>query len=72
MKESLRKYIDLLVGGFIMAFGTTVSIALLFNDFLPINSLTDFLGVTLAFTLTYAELGYIIKFLLPMTKGAQN
>jgi len=72
MKESLRKYIGLLVVGFIMAFGTTVSIALLFNDFLPINSVTDFLGVTLAFTLIYAELGYIIEFLLPMAKRAQN
>ena len=72
MKESLRKYIGLLVVGFIVAFGTTVSIALLFNDLLPINSAADFLGVTLAFTLIYAELGYTIEFLLPMAKGAQN
>ncbi|KPU63891.1 hypothetical protein EP1X_01485 [Thermococcus sp. EP1] len=72
MKGSLRKYIGLLVVGFIMAFGTTVSIALLFNDFLPIKSATDFLGVMLAFTLIYTELGYAIEFLLPMAKGAQN
>jgi|Deesub1362B_J571_1020462.scaffolds.fasta_scaffold00059_69 hypothetical protein len=72
MKGSIRKYIGLLVVGFIMAFGTTVSIALLFNDFLPIKSVTDFLGAMLAFTIIYAELGYAIEFLLPMAKEAQN
>lgn len=72
MRESLRKYIGLLTVGFIMALGTTVSIILLFNEFLPINSVAEFVGATLIFTIVYAELGYALEFILTMPKEAQN
>lgn len=69
MRGCLKKGIGLLVVGFILALGTTMNIALLFNDILPVKSAADFLGVTLAFTLIYAELGYILEFLLPIARG---
>ena len=72
MKKFLKKCIGLLVVGLIMALGTAVSVAMLFSDILPINSATDFLGATLAFTLIYAELGYALEFLLPGAKEVQS
>jgi len=72
MKEFLKKCIGLLVVGLILALGTVTSIAMVFNDVLPINSITDFIGATLVFTLIYAELGYILEFLLPGIKRAQS
>ncbi|AEC52846.1 hypothetical protein PNA2_1932 [Pyrococcus sp. NA2] len=62
----------MLVVGFIMALGTAVSVAMVFNGIFPINSVTDFLGATLAFTLIYAELGYVLEFLLPGAKEVQS
>lgn len=72
MRQFLKKCIGLLVSGLILALGTAVSVAMLLSDVLPINSTIDFLGATLVFTLIYAELGYILEFLLPGAKEVQS
>ncbi|MDK2869049.1 MAG: hypothetical protein PWP39_284 [Pyrococcus sp.] len=71
-KSFLKKFIGLFVVGLIMALGTAISVVILFRDILPINSTTDFLGATLVFMLIYAELGYVLEFLLQGAKGVQS
>jgi hypothetical protein len=66
----MRKYIGLLIVGFIMALGTVGSMFLL--DILPIDSVPAFIGATLIFTVIYTGLGYILEFFLPEVKKCTN
>ncbi|AFK21797.1 hypothetical protein [Pyrococcus sp. ST04] len=72
MRKSLKKRLGIVVVAVVMGLSTSAAIALAFNDILPIESITDFLGASLGFSIMYLGLGELLEYQLPPSKQPQG